>query len=126
MSNKVPRPSREDGFTIIEMLVALAIFSLAALALLRLQGATLSSTARLQSSVVAGMVARNLVVEAVTDSTPPAFGRTSGQEANAGRTWRWTRVVGRTGEARLQQITVRVADETGRQAAALTAFRSAG
>ncbi len=32
--------SAEHGFTLIEMMVALAIFSLAALALLRLEGAT--------------------------------------------------------------------------------------
>lgn len=122
---RLPGDTRSDGFTLIEMLVALAIFSLAALALLRLQGGTLSSTARLQSRIVAGVVARNVVVEAITGKTAPAFGRSSGQEANAGRNWRWTRVVGRTGEARLQQITVTVADETGQQAASLTAFRPA-
>jgi len=116
---------RDGGFTLIEMMVALAIFSLAALALLRLQGGTLKSTSQLQSSIVAGIVARNVVVEAVTDAAPPALGRTSGSEANAGRQWRWTRVVGRTGEARLQQITVTVADQSGRQAATLTAFRNA-
>ena len=38
--------ARENGFTLIEMLVALAVFSLAALALLRLEGATVASTAR--------------------------------------------------------------------------------
>lgn len=118
------RRNPEAGFTLIEMLVALAIFSLAALALLRLQGGTLSGTARLQGSIVAGIVARNVVVEAITDKAAPALGRTSGGEANAGRQWRWTRVVGRTGEARLVHITVTVADETGRQAATLTAFRS--
>lgn len=123
MSSK--RSGREAGFTLIEMMVALAIFSLAALALLRLQGGTLKSTSRLQSSIVAGIVARNIVVEAITDATAPAFGRTSGSEANAGRQWRWTRVVGRTAEARLQQITVTVADESGQQAATLTAFRAA-
>jgi len=106
-------------------MVALAIFSLAALALLRLQGGTLKSTSRLQSSIVAGIVARNVVVETITDAAAPAFGRTSGNEANAGRQWRWTRVVGRTAEARLQQITVTVADESGQQAATLTAFRTA-
>jgi general secretion pathway protein I len=38
----------ESGFTLIEMLVALAIFSLAALALLRLGGATAANSSRLQ------------------------------------------------------------------------------
>lgn len=115
----------ERGFTLIEMLVALAIFSLAALALLRLQGGTLSSTARLQSAIVAGIVARNVIVEATTDNAIPAFGRSSGQEVNAGRTWRWTRNVARTGEARLQRIDVAVSDEAGQQAASITAFRDA-
>ena len=72
----------QNGFTLIEMLVALAIFSLAALALLRLQGGTLRSTAHLRDGIVAGIVARNVVVEASTDAAPPTLGRTSGVEAS--------------------------------------------
>jgi general secretion pathway protein I len=120
-----PEANGEAGFTLIELLVALAIFSLAALALLRLQGGTLRSTAALQTGIVAGIVARNVVVEAVTDAAAPALGRFSGQELNAGRTWRWTRIIGRTGQPGLDQVTVIVSDEAGRQAATLTAFRSA-
>ena len=59
----------ESGFTLIEMLVALAIFSLAALALLRLQGATVTTTGQLQDQALAQIVARNIAVEALTD--PP-------------------------------------------------------
>ena len=53
----------EQGFTLIEMLVALAIFSLAALALLRLGGATAANSARLESQAMAQPVARNVAVE---------------------------------------------------------------
>jgi len=43
----------ERGFTLIEMLVALAIFSLAALALLRLGGATATNSAGLSDQAIA-------------------------------------------------------------------------
>ena len=118
--------SAEHGFTLVEMLVALAIFSLAALALLRLQGATASSTALLRDHAVAQIVARNIAVETLSDPAAPPFGETSGQVANAGRNWLWTRRVGRSPEARIQQIEIAVRSASGPEAAALTIFRRAG
>ena len=117
------RRSAEDGFTLVEMLVALAVFSLAALALLRLEGATVSTTALLQEQALAQIVARNLAVEALTDPQPPAFGATRGEAVNAGRKWRWIRVVGRSPEPRIQQIRIEVRSERGPEAANLTLFR---
>jgi general secretion pathway protein I len=118
--------ARESGFTLIEMLVALAIFSLAALALLRLEGATLASTARLQEQAMAQIVARNLAVEVMTDPVPPAFGRESGQAENGGRNWSWTRNVARSPEPRIQQIEIEVQSQIGPEGARLTVFRRAG
>jgi len=106
------------------MLVALAVFSLAALALLRLEGATVSTTARLREQAVAQLVARNLAVEALSDPAPPAFGRSGGETVNAGRKWRWVRIVGRSPEPRIQQIEIAVRGE-GPEAARLTIFRRA-
>src|SRR5207244_10981661 len=88
----------EAGFTLIEMLVALAIFSLAALALLRLGGATATNSASLSDQAIAQLVARNLAVETITDPQPPAFGASQGDVVNAGRRWRWTRTVARSPE----------------------------
>ena len=118
--------SAEDGFTLIEMLVALAIFSLAALALLRLEGATVANTARLQDQAMAQIVARNLAVEVMTDPVAPAFGRESGEAVNGGRSWSWTRVVDRSPEPRIQQIEIEVRSRMGPEAARLTVFRRAG
>lgn len=115
----------EAGFTLVEVLVALAIFSLAALALLRLQGAALATTARLDDRTVAAIVARNQAVEAMTSPLPPAFGTTSGEEANGGRRWRWTRDVRRSPDVRLQRIEIRVAGPDGGTAAAMTVVRRA-
>ena len=63
------------GFTLIEVMVALAVFSLAALALIRLEGATIRSTALLGDTTLAQMVARNVAVEAITAASPPALGQ---------------------------------------------------
>lgn len=115
---------RETGFTLIEMLVALAVFSLAALALLRLGGATASNSALLQEQAIAQIVGRNLAVEALTDPVPPSFGSEAGEAVNAGRRWRWTRNVTRSPEPRIQQIEIEVAGE-GPARARLTVFRRA-
>ena len=119
-------PPREAGFTLIEMLVALAIFSLAALALLRLSGATAANGARLQDRAIAQTVARNVAVETLTDPEPPPFGSVSGEAVNAGRRWMWTRTTARSPEARVQQIEIRVTDVGGGPGqATLTIFRRA-
>jgi general secretion pathway protein I len=118
--------SGADGFTLIEMLVALAIFSLAALALLRLGGASATNSARLESQAIAGTVARNIAAETLTDPEPPAFGTSGGMTVNAGRRWRWTRSVARSPEARIQQIEISVdPEEGGPGRARLIVFRRA-
>ena len=119
-------PLRQQGFTLVEVLVALAIFSLAALALLRLQGSALGTAARLDEKTLAAIVAHNQGVEVMVAALPPAFGSASGVERNGGRDWRWSRSTLRTPDPRLQRIEIRVAGADGETAAALTIVRRAG
>ncbi len=117
--------ARAAGFTLVEVLVALAIFSLAALALLRLEGAALGTTARLDEKAIAAIVAQNQAIAVMLAPLPPSYGATSGVEDNAGRRWRWTRLVSRTPDARLQRVDVRVAGGDGGTAASVTMIRRA-
>ncbi|MFL0585977.1 type II secretion system minor pseudopilin GspI [Sphingomonas panaciterrae] len=123
MAEPAPRRGGSAGFTLIEVMVALAVFSLAALALIRLEGATIRSTALLGDTVVAQMVARNVAIDAVTSARAPALGRAAGVEQNGGRAWRWVRDVRPTGDARILRIDVAVADAQGRPLGRLTMIR---
>lgn len=117
------RPNGARGFTLIEVMVALAVFSLAALALIRLEGATIRSTALLGDTTLAQIVARNVAVEAITAAGPPALGQAAGVEQNGGRAWRWVRVVRRAGDSDVLRIDVSVLDAGGRALGRLTMIR---
>ncbi|MEG3124726.1 type II secretion system minor pseudopilin GspI [Sphingomonas sp. GB1N7] len=115
---------REKGFTLIEIMVALAVFSLAAMALIRLESATIRGAGILDSTLVAQMVARNVAFEAMTDARPPALGQAQGIERNGGRSWAWTRITKPTGDARILRINVAVADAEGNVQGRLTVVRA--
>lgn len=113
----------ERGFTLIEIMVALAVFSLAAMALIRLEGATIRGAGVLDRTLLAQAVARTIAIEAVTEAEAPAPGTTRGVEPNGGAAWPWTRIVTPTGDRRIVRIDVVVADATGRVLTRLTMVR---
>ncbi len=123
-----PPPSRgrasRGGFTLIECLVALAVFGLAAMALLNLSGESTRSAARVETRTLGGIVADNVAAEAMIARDLPS-GSISGQASLGGREWRWVRVVSATDMPGVGRIDVRVfADEE--QAAERVLFRAAG
>lgn len=121
----VPLRGREGGFTLIEMLVALAVFSLAALALLKLQGVTLRTAADLDRRALAQVAARNLQVETMTDPVPPPLGASGGSVTNGGRPLAWTRAVQRDTDPRFVLVTVSVGAEPGASPAVISFVRRA-
>lgn len=114
---------RESGFTLIEMLVALSIISIAALTLVRLDAFAVRTAGDLDETTVAGIVAQNRAVELWTDPAPPTIGNSASSVANAGRNWRIEQRVAKTADDNLLRIDLIVRPEAGRGQAALTIIR---
>jgi len=106
------------------MLVALAIFSLAALALVRLQGVSARTSVDLDVRTMGQIVARNLMVERLTDPLVPALGVSEGTAENAGRQWAWTQQVEEAEDGRMLIVTVRVDGGPGQSPSVLTFGRA--
>lgn len=115
---------REGGFTLIEMLVALAVFSLAALALIRLNAATVRTSADVATRTLGQIVAQNVAAETMTDPAAPAIGRAVGTVENGGRSWIWTRTTKRTSDPAIVRIDITVTDPQRRFAGALAIARA--
>jgi len=108
------RAHAEAGFTLLETLVALAVFGLAALALVKLAGENVRTEAIVETRTFASVVAENQAVEALTSFSPPPLGDEKGTEEAAGRHWHWTRHV-READSNLLRIDVTVAAPDSKQ-----------
>lgn len=80
---------KHSGMTLLEVLVALAIFSVAALALLQSLGHLALGPGRLADKTYADWVAENQMVELRLQSVWPSLHWTQGSSEQAGRTWYW-------------------------------------
>lgn len=100
---------RTAGFTLLEVLVALAIFGIVAAAVLTAAGRSLNNAARLETLTLAGWIADNRLTELQLQQPPPGIGRESRELAFAGRQWQTLSDVQASAEPGLLRVTVWVA-----------------
>lgn len=104
---------RTSGFSLIELLVALAVFALMVLALLNLGSESVRTAITLETRALAEVVADNQAVDAALLPVSALGDQVAGEEVAGERRWRWERSAQlRDG---LLQVDVRVRDEAGAQ-----------
>lgn len=91
---------KEQGMTLLEVMVALVIFSTAALALMNSVSLNVRSTHGLGDSLQASWVAENQLAEAKLSNTPFPDALQTGTEIMGGRSWIWRKQRVKTAENR--------------------------
>ncbi len=94
----------DSGFSLLEVVVALAVFSLGAVALLNVLGENGRAQAANEERFIALIVAENRLVEAMALSRPPPPGETSGVERMLGRQWTWRLAAAPTSDPRILRL----------------------
>ena len=96
------------GFTLIEVLVALAVLAIALGALIRGGTSTAANAAYLSDKTFAHWVGLNLIAEQQLEASWPAVGKRKGDTELAGREWNWERSVESTEDGDMRRLTVQV------------------
>jgi len=102
------RQSKEEAFTLIEVLIAMAIFAYAAVSLLSNMTKYQASQVTSSQRTVAHWVAMNRVAEVRLEKKWPNIGVTRGTAEMANTTWYWLQTVSKTTEKELRQIELEV------------------
>ena len=99
-----------SGFTLVEVLVALAILAVALAAGFRSVAQSAETATALKSRTLALWVAQNRLAEAQLEAPTPAVGERTGREAQAGATFSWHITISGTPNPAFRKIDISVAD----------------
>ena len=104
------REQKECGFTLVEVLMSMLIFSTAILGLLKVSTENIKNTSVLEQKQIAGMIADNVLIVETSDIpktrlNDPAFKKMGGRE------WRWQVIREATGRKNFVKIKVQVREK---------------
>lgn len=100
--------SKQRGFTLIEVMVAMAVFAIAGVALLGVADNNYRHISHLEEQMFANWVASNQLVEVSLDKTWPPKNNRKGKVEMAGRTWYWQQKVIKTANKELRAVNMQV------------------
>lgn len=108
---KTSNANGNGGFTLLEVLVALAVLAIAMVTLVKASAVHTGNAAYLQQRTFAQWVALNVINDYRIDGGWPDEGQTTGHQQMASQDWYWRARIKPTDDDNLRQIEVDVALE---------------
>ena len=113
------------GFTLLEVIVSLSVFAVAAASLSMAGGSSIKKVAYLQDKTLAILVAENHIAALRMDQVWPQTGQNNYPVAMAGRRWNVTQLVNETSSLGMRRLDIEVSgSDEGKVFAQITAFLS--
>lgn len=100
--------STARGFTLVEVLVALAVLAIALAAVMRAMAQAIDTTATLRQHEVALWVAQNRLVQHEMSQDWPSVDTTDGDADMGGRKWYWREQVSTTPAPKIRRIEITI------------------
>jgi general secretion pathway protein I len=99
---------RVAGFTLLEVLIALAVLALSMGAIIKATSDYTNNQSYLRDRTFAMWVARNVLVQFQIEKEWPNVGERKGTRDMGNREWRWLAVISQTEEPELRRLDVKV------------------
>lgn len=96
------------GFSLLETMVALSVFSVAAMGLVSLNTSSVRISGELDTRLLARTVAENVAADTVTAPSLALSPVTEGEQVQRGRTYAWTRTLESTPQPGLYSVRIDV------------------
>jgi len=103
--------TKQTGFSLMEVLIALAVLAIAMAALVESAGSFTSNQAYIENKTFAHWVALNQMAEQRIADSRLVVGGQEGQEEMAGRIWRWKNQISATPDPDVMKVEVSVKQE---------------
>jgi general secretion pathway protein I len=100
--------TKQRGFTLLEVMLAMAVFAIAGVALLGVADNNYRHISHIEEQMFANWVASNQLVEVSLDTTWPPKNNRKGKVEMAGRTWYWQQKVIKTANKELRAVNMQI------------------
>lgn len=115
-------PARRNGFTLLEVLVALAVIAIGLAATIRVGATSAANAIHLRDKTFAQYVAAIKAVELQLQPQWPALGTQRGHTPMGLREWSWATRVSETFDERMRRVDIEVGIDDKTTVAVLTAY----